>query len=60
MKIRQSEQVEFTFEMTKVKRRKKSYRERMLEAFDRDPLRCPCCKQRMLLVVVWHADYADL
>ncbi|MCY9670534.1 transposase [Paenibacillus alginolyticus] len=60
MKARQSEQVEFTFEMTKVRRRKKSYRERMMEAFDRDPLRCPCCKQRMLLVVIWHADYGRI
>lgn len=32
----------------------------MMEAFDRDPLKCPCCKLRMLLVVIWHADHGRI
>lgn len=41
-------------------RRKKSYRERMLESYGQDPLICPCCKHRMLLVVIWHAEYGRI
>jgi hypothetical protein len=60
MKARQMQQIEFQFEMSKPKRWKKSYRQRMLEAFDRDPIQCPCFKHTMLLVVIWHADYGRL
>jgi len=48
-------QVEMTFPTTEKKR--KTYRERMIETYHRDPIQCPCCKHDMLLVVIWHADY---
>jgi hypothetical protein len=51
-------QIEMTF--PKAERRKKTYRERMIETYDRDPIQCPCCKHRMLLVVIWHADYGRI
>jgi formamidopyrimidine-DNA glycosylase len=60
MKARNIQQGEFQFETMKKTKRKKTYRERMIEAFDRDPTQCPCCKHPMLLVVIWHADYGRL
>lgn len=39
------------------KRRKKSYRERMIEAFEKDPIKCPCCGRTMDLTEIWQADY---
>jgi hypothetical protein len=42
------------------KREKKKYRQRMIESFSRDPIQCPCCKQTMDLVVIWHADYGRI
>ncbi|MBT2291193.1 transposase [Paenibacillus albidus] len=52
------EQIEMTFPAEE--RKKKSYRQRMLESYGRDPMLCPCCKQRMLLVVIWHAEYGRI
>ncbi|CAM4172364.1 transposase [Paenibacillus alkaliterrae] len=51
-------QIEMTFPLKEKK--KKTYRERMLETYDRDPIQCPCCKHAMLLVVIWHADYGRI
>ncbi|WP_456238464.1 IS91 family transposase [Paenibacillus riograndensis] len=51
-------QIEMTFPAEE--RKKKSYRQRMLESYGRDPMRCPCCKHRMLLVVIWHAEYGRI
>jgi hypothetical protein len=41
-------------------KKKKTYRERMLESYARDPIQCPCCKRRMELVVIWHRDYGRI
>jgi hypothetical protein len=51
-------QIEMTFPAEEQK--KKSYRQRMLESYGRDPMLCPCCKERMLLVVIWHAEYGRI
>ena len=40
--------------------KKKSYRQRMMEAFQKDPFVCPHCQRSMSLVEVWHADYGLL
>lgn len=42
------------------KRKKKSYRQRMIEAFDQDPFICPHCHREMELVEIWHSDYGYL
>ncbi|MCM3732714.1 transposase [Fictibacillus nanhaiensis] len=42
------------------KQRKKSYRQRMIEAFDVDPFKCPHCQQRMDLIEIWHSRYGYL
>jgi hypothetical protein len=42
------------------KKQKKTYRQRMIAAFDKDPIQCPCCGGRMELVVIWHPDYGRL
>ncbi len=39
------------------KRRKKSYRQRMIDSFEEDPFECPHCKREMDLVGIWHSDY---
>ncbi|WP_078427704.1 IS91 family transposase [Alkalihalobacterium alkalinitrilicum] len=49
-----TKQIEFLFEQ---KRRKKTYRQRMMEAFETDPLQCPHCKGKMDLVGIWHSEY---
>ena len=36
---------------------KLTYRERMKQAFGRDPLRCPRCGTEMWLWCIWHPDY---
>lgn len=51
-------QIEMTFPPKETRR--KSYRERMIETYERDPIACPCCKHTMLLVVIWHADYGRI
>ncbi|WP_342556499.1 transposase [Paenibacillus sp. FSL H8-0548] len=51
-------QIEMTFPPKE--KRRKTYRQRMLETYERDPIACPCCKQTMLLVVIWHADYGRI
>ncbi|WP_161974881.1 IS91 family transposase [Bacillus timonensis] len=43
--------------LLETKKKKKSYRQRMKEAFDNDPFICPCCKREMDLVEIYHADY---
>lgn len=52
-----TQQIEMVFER---KQQKKSYRQRMIESFDRDPIQCPCCGHTMELVVIWHAKYGVL
>lgn len=42
------------------KKKRKTYRQRMMESFDRDPFKCPCCHRQMELVEIWHADYGFL
>jgi hypothetical protein len=42
------------------KKKKKTYRQRMIEAFDNDPFECPYCHRQMDLVEIWHADYGFL
>ncbi|MEH7093129.1 transposase [Cytobacillus firmus] len=42
------------------KKKKKTYRQRMIEAFDKDPFICPHCHRQMDLVEIWHADYGFL
>ncbi len=42
------------------KKQKKTYRQRMIAAFDQDPIQCPCCGETMELVVIWHPDYGRL
>ncbi|MGE7611879.1 MULTISPECIES: transposase [Paenibacillus] len=39
-------QIEMTFPVKE--RKKKNYRQRMLESYGRDPMLCPCCNHRML------------
>jgi hypothetical protein len=39
------------------KKKKLTYRQRMIEHFDKDPIECPHCKQTMELTEIWHADY---
>ncbi|MFS0725417.1 hypothetical protein [Paenibacillus sp. 1P07SE] len=51
-------QIEMTFPPKET--RKKTYRQRMLETYERDPIACPCCKHAMLLVIIWHADYGRI
>jgi hypothetical protein len=42
------------------KKKKKSYRQRMIEAFDKDPFKCPHCHRETDLVEIWHVDYGFL
>ncbi|KAF0824949.1 hypothetical protein V7200_11325 [Cytobacillus firmus] len=42
------------------KKKRKSYRQRMIEAFDNDPFKCPYCHRQMDLGEIWHADYGFL
>lgn len=42
------------------KRRTKSYRQRMSEAFEKDPISCPHCRRQMELTVIWHPDYGHI
>lgn len=46
--------------LLETKKKKKTYRQRMIEAFDNDPFICPCCKREMELVEIYHADYGFL
>nr|WP_278186165.1 transposase [Bacillus timonensis] len=43
--------------LLETKKKKKSYRQRMKEAFDNDPFICPYYKREMDLVEIYHADY---
>ncbi|MFC0613628.1 transposase, partial [Scopulibacillus daqui] len=52
-----TKQLSFLFER---KKRKKTYRQRMIEAFGQDPYICPCCHREMELVEIWHNDYGFL
>lgn len=42
------------------KKKSKTYRQRMIEAFDKDPFICPHCHREMDLVEIWHPDYGFL
>ncbi|MDQ0220710.1 hypothetical protein ELQ35_01975 [Peribacillus cavernae] len=52
-----TKQISFLLER---KKKKKTYRQRMVEAFDQDPFLCPYCQRQMDLVEIWHADYGFL
>lgn len=43
--------------LLETKRKKKTYRQRIIESFEKDPFKCPHCDQQMDLVGIWHADY---
>ena len=43
--------------LLKKKKKRKTYRQRMIESFSKDPFRCPYCQRDMDLVEVWHRDY---
>ncbi|AVX19296.1 IS91 family transposase [Carboxydocella thermautotrophica] len=40
--------------------RAKSWKERMEEAFGKNPLKCPCCGQEMELWRIWHYKYGTI
>lgn len=42
------------------KKDKKTYRERLIECFGKDPVRCPCCGNDMELWKIWHPKYGDI
>jgi hypothetical protein len=42
------------------KKKKLSYRQRMMEYFERDPFQCSHCKCTLELTEIWHADYGWL
>ncbi|HHY72234.1 MAG TPA: hypothetical protein GX497_03235 [Bacillus bacterium] len=46
--------------LLETKKKKKTYRQRMIEAFDKDPFICPCCQLEMELVEIYHSDYGYL
>ncbi|MFC7372292.1 transposase [Fictibacillus iocasae] len=52
-----TKQIQWVFQRAK---KKKTYRQRMIEAFDRDPFQCPHCKNQMELVEIWHHRYGYL
>lgn len=39
---------------------KKSWRDRLIETFNRDPLKCPYCGDEMLLWEIWHPRYGKI
>lgn len=43
--------------LLETKRKKKTYRQRMMESFENDPFQCPHCGRQMDLVGIWHSDY---
>ncbi|KGP74550.1 IS91 family transposase [Pontibacillus yanchengensis] len=49
-----TKQIEFVLQK---KKSKKTYRQRLMESFHKDPLKCPFCERKMDLVEVWHQDY---
>lgn len=51
---------ETTILLTTKKKEIKTYRQRMIETFDKDPFICPCCNSEMELVEIYHTDYGDL
>lgn len=42
------------------KKRRKTYRQRVMESYGKDPFLCPHCKREMDLTEVWHSDYGFL
>jgi hypothetical protein len=50
-------QISLVFEK---KKKKKTYRQRMIETFNKDPFKCSCCHKQMELIEIWHADYGRL
>ena len=42
------------------KKKKKTYRQRMIEAFDNDPFICKACNCEMELTEIYHSDYGYL
>lgn len=51
---------QLSLNLPKMPKRKKSYRERMIEAFNEDPFWCPHYHRKMDLVEVWHAEHGLL
>jgi hypothetical protein len=49
--------VQQVMDMPEAPRQQRSYRERMLCAFGRDPLRCPGCGHELWLWQLWHPKY---
>ncbi|UTR14298.1 transposase [Salipaludibacillus sp. LMS25] len=41
-------------------KKKKTYRQRMIEEFERDPYQCPHCQREMELTMIWPADHGYL
>lgn len=46
--------------LLETKKEKKTYRQRIIESFDKDPFIYPHCHRQMELVEIWHADYGFL
>jgi len=47
---------QLSLRLDKVKK-KKTFRQRMIESFQVDPFWCSCCQRKMDLVEIWHTDY---
>jgi len=39
---------------------RKSFRQRLIESFGKDVLKCPCCGSEMELWRIWHPEYGDI
>ncbi len=52
--------IQLSFEFIKGKAKAKSWRERLIESFGKDPLECPKCRGEMELWRIWHPDYGEI
>lgn len=52
--------IQLSFEFIKGKVKAKSWRQRVIESFGKDPLSCPKCKGEMILWRLWHPEYGDI
>lgn len=43
--------------LLKKKQKRKTYRQRIMESFDKDPFQCSHCRRQMELVGIWHSKY---
>lgn len=46
--------------LLETKKKKKTYRQRMIETFNKDPFICSCCQMEMELVEIYHSNYGFL